>query len=629
MARTKGSYSLSANIEVSAGAPLDARDRVSSMADLTASGTFPYHYVGMETYVVSANKKYRLIGNDPTVLANWEEVGSGGHTIEDSTGTDMTARSNLQFTGGSVSVSDDETNDRTVVEMPDLMPASDMEDIVYPLPDPHSAPKLDELSNVTISNVTNGQIIKYNSSSRKWVNANDEGGTEVIANPTGTATDDLEKIQIGAGIYAIPEGTSVEANPTGTATDDLTKIEIDGTIYGIPDTDTNELADMQDVNLSSVTNGQVLKYNSTTSKWENANESGGGGGGGGHTIEDPTGTSMAARSNLQFTGDVVSVTDDITNDRTVVELPDLMPAADMIDIVYPLPDPNPAQELDDLTNVTINNVTNGQVLKYDSSSSKWVNDDESGGGGDLTIDDLTNVTINNATTGQVLKYNATNEEWVNANESGGSSGSLVQCYIVGSTPYATDWLSIEPGGSPLIPNSSSLYLILDTIHVLSSYSENILRFDTISNTYKSIMGVGLKTLLTQTNTFSTVNSIYTDYVLSSVSSISGYEGTTFKINFDGLTVGNQYIFNADFQLLDTPNISTSYSWSFGIESSNITSYSSLPSTAKTNLPRTTDKTNLSLTFTANNENYLVYYLSAINRANLPIKMSNMTISEVS
>lgn len=37
------------------------------------------------------------------------------------------------------------------------------------------------------------------------------------------------------------------------------------------------LTDLDDVNISSQTNGQVLKYNSTSQKWENANESSGGG----------------------------------------------------------------------------------------------------------------------------------------------------------------------------------------------------------------------------------------------------------------------------------------------------------------------------------------------------------------
>lgn len=61
------------------------------------------------------------------------------------------------------------------------------------------------------------------------------GGTTVIPNPSGEATDDLEKVQIGSTIFDIPEGgTDVEANPSGTATDDLESIRIGNDIFSIP-----------------------------------------------------------------------------------------------------------------------------------------------------------------------------------------------------------------------------------------------------------------------------------------------------------------------------------------------------------------------------------------------------------
>ena len=78
MSRAKGTANLAASLEVLAGAPLDAREKVPTKADLYLAANFPYPYVGLETYVASENKKYRLIGNDVTVEANWEEVGSGG-----------------------------------------------------------------------------------------------------------------------------------------------------------------------------------------------------------------------------------------------------------------------------------------------------------------------------------------------------------------------------------------------------------------------------------------------------------------------------------------------------------------------------------------------------------------------
>lgn len=54
---------------------------------------------------------------------------------------------------------------------------------------------------------------------------------DVVANPTGEATDALEKVQIDGTIYSLPD---VEANPEAAATVGLTKIGVDGTIYSIP-----------------------------------------------------------------------------------------------------------------------------------------------------------------------------------------------------------------------------------------------------------------------------------------------------------------------------------------------------------------------------------------------------------
>lgn len=60
------------------------------------------------------------------------------------------------------------------------------------------------------------------------------GGTTVIANPSGAATADLEKLQVGSTIYGIPEGTEVEANPSGSGSTDLLKLKVGSDIYNIP-----------------------------------------------------------------------------------------------------------------------------------------------------------------------------------------------------------------------------------------------------------------------------------------------------------------------------------------------------------------------------------------------------------
>ena len=62
----------------------------------------------------------------------------------------------------------------------------------------------------------------------------------------------------------IPE---IEANPSGTATATLEKVEIDGIIYEVGGE--SNLEDLEDVNISNVADGDVLKYDETSQKWIN------------------------------------------------------------------------------------------------------------------------------------------------------------------------------------------------------------------------------------------------------------------------------------------------------------------------------------------------------------------------
>ena len=83
-----------------------------------------------------------------------------------------------------------------------------------------------------------------------------------------------------------------------------------------------------------------------------------------------------------------------------------------------------ATTLDGLTDVVITGTpTNGQVLKYDTATSKWINDTDATGGGATNLDGLTDVVINSGTlaASQVLKFDGSN--WVNATDSGLTSVS--------------------------------------------------------------------------------------------------------------------------------------------------------------------------------------------------------------
>jgi len=89
--------------------------------------------------------------------------------------------------------------------------------------------------------------------------------------------------------------------------------------------------------------------------------------------------------------------------------------------------------LADLTDdVNISSPTDGQILKYDGTSSKWVNG-TGGGGGASALNDLTDVTITSATltSGQVLKYNGS--AWVNDSGGGSSWTDLTDTLLAGQT----------------------------------------------------------------------------------------------------------------------------------------------------------------------------------------------------
>lgn len=67
-----------------------------------------------------------------------------------------------------------------------------------------------------------------------------------------------------------------------------------------------------------------------------------------------------------------------------------------------------------LTDTTISNPANGQVLKYNSTTQKWINAAESSGGAS-SLDNLSDVEINSPEDGSILIYNDSSSKWVNTN----------------------------------------------------------------------------------------------------------------------------------------------------------------------------------------------------------------------
>ena len=143
-----------------------------------------------------------------------------------------------------------------------------------------------DLADVLVSNVSNGEILKWSNSSSKWVNSADNAGTVINAlddigdvTITTAATGDLLKWSGSAWIntagyapLASPTFTGTPTAPTAAAATSTTQIattafvvsEIANNVY-IPVVD--DLGDLGDVTITSATSGDILKWNGTA--WVN------------------------------------------------------------------------------------------------------------------------------------------------------------------------------------------------------------------------------------------------------------------------------------------------------------------------------------------------------------------------
>lgn len=106
-----------------------------------------------------------------------------------------------------------------------------------------------------------------------------------------------------------------------------------------------DLADLGDVNITSLSDDQVLKYDANSGKWINSTGGGGGGASDLNDLDDVTITSPAENQVLKYNGTQwVNATS-----------------------------PAGATNLDGLTDVTIASPTPGQALVYNGTSSEWEN----------------------------------------------------------------------------------------------------------------------------------------------------------------------------------------------------------------------------------------------------------------
>ena len=278
------------------------------------------------------------------------------------------------------------------------------------------ARNITELHDVELTNLANGEVLQYNSTSKKWEN---------IDNVTSNTLQDLTDTNIinpqSAQVLAYDNLTSKWINTTLLDVDTLENLT-DTNISNKQDQDfllydsltakwlnaPSNLENHKDITITSVGDNEVLKYNSTSGNWEN----------------EPARLAECEDTNIS----------NLQNNQVLKynNVSGKWENAERID------------SLNELGDVTINSVTNNQILKYNSTSNLWENtfvnltelndtnlpslidrdtlryDSATGKwlGEALNLNNVDDVNITSVANDEILKYNSSSGKWENSSLSG-------------------------------------------------------------------------------------------------------------------------------------------------------------------------------------------------------------------
>ena len=258
---------------------------------------------------------------------------------------------------------------------------------------------LSELEDMNLTNLRNGDILRYDSETGKWCNY----ALQIIVNLEDLSNVDINNLQEGqvlvydatdrswknqdAEIADISKIKSVHITNLGA--DQILKYN--GTNWVNAD---NKIVELKDVNITDPQNGQILVYDAVNQIWKNGS---------------PSSTSTS---------------------------------------------------LDDLSNVNIDSITlqSGQTLVYDAENDVWTNGDVAS-----SLDGLSDVNIDDATltNGQTLVYDEENDKWVNGE--GGKTYTAGSGIIISDTDEisSTIFTGTLEQWNALTPAQQGMYEILN------------------------------------------------------------------------------------------------------------------------------------------------------------------------
>ena len=271
-----------------------------------------------------------------------------------------------------------------------------------------SATTLSGLDDTTFESLANGEIIKYNSTSGKWENFPLTLNELTDVTISSIADNQILRYNSTSSVF---ENTFIlineinDINITSIGDNEVLKYNSSS---GNWENEPARLAECGDVNFTSLANNQVLKYNSSSGKWENAERI----------------------DSVDELGDV-TITEQLNNQV-------LKYSTSSSKYV------NAFLNLTELADINLESLTNDNILRYDSSTGKWL-------GEALTLNSSDDVNITSIANSQILQYNSTSGKWENANQQTITLAQAGATVVSGSFPNfvisSTDTDTVFTAGS--------------------------------------------------------------------------------------------------------------------------------------------------------------------------------------
>tara|TARA_Y100000389_G_scaffold198218_1_gene234295 strand:- start:649 stop:6324 length:5676 start_codon:yes stop_codon:yes gene_type:complete len=242
---------------------------------------------------------------------------------------------------------------------------------------------IEDLGNVTVSGISNSDILQYNSSTNQWQNT--------ARSAIGMTLNDLDDATLsGTSAYQL-----LQYDPTTAQWEN-----VDIASLGIL------LDNINDVTLHQVADNNLLQYNSTTSQWENE-----------------TLSTLGLVSNDLADMDTANAADEQLLQYNATSNMWQTKFRSQIGMVH-----------NELADTTISNLADNNLLQYNGTTTQWENVGVSDIG--MTHNDLADTVITNLQDNDKLVYDAASSKWINEPQ------STVTSYSMTSAPCSHWFVSV-------------------------------------------------------------------------------------------------------------------------------------------------------------------------------------------